>query len=107
MIDVPAVAKAPRVSGHAKVGRKLSGTHGSWTFSPTYRYKWLRCNARGAKCSSIRNATHSRYKLTRRDVRHRLRLRVIALNAAGSMVATSAASARVRRYAERIPPSRC
>jgi hypothetical protein len=95
VIDVPAVTRSPRVSGRAKVGKKLSGKPGSWTFSPTYRYQWLRCNPRGAKCSRIRNATHSTYRLTRRDFRHRLRLRVTALNAAGSKIATSAASARV------------
>ncbi|HET7132357.1 MAG TPA: hypothetical protein VFJ95_08910, partial [Gammaproteobacteria bacterium] len=97
VIDVPAVTRAPHVSGRARVGKKLSGSHGAWTFSPSYRYQWLRCNARGAKCSRIRKATHPTYKLTRRDLRHRLRLRVTALNAAGSMVATSAASARVSR----------
>ncbi len=97
VIDVPAVTRAPHVSGRARVGKKLSGSHGAWTFSPSYRYQWLRCNARGAKCSRIRKATHPTYKLTRRDLRHRLRLRVTALNAAGSMVATSAASARVGR----------
>lgn len=95
VIDVPAVTKAPHVSGSAKVGKTLSGSHGSWRFSPTYRYQWLRCNARGGKCSRIRNATHSRYKLTPGDFRHRLRLRVTAHNAAGSKIATSAASARV------------
>jgi len=97
VVDVPAVSKAPKVSGRAKVGKKLSGSHGSWKFSPTYRYQWLRCNARGAKCSKIRTATHSTYKIKSSDFGHRLRIRVTALNAAGSKIATSAASARVRR----------
>ena len=96
VIAVPTVTKAPHISGRAKVGRKLSGSHGLWTFSPTYRFQWLRCSAHGAKCSSIRKATHAKYKLTRRDFRHRLRLRVTATNAAGGVKATSAASARVR-----------
>jgi hypothetical protein len=95
VIDVPVRTKAPHVSGRAKVGKKLSGSHGSWTFSPSYHYQWLRCNARGGSCSSIRKATHATYKLTRGDFRHRLRLRVTAANAAGSRTATSAASARV------------
>jgi hypothetical protein len=96
VIDVPAASKTPSISGRAQVGRKLSGSHGSWTYSPTYVYQWLRCNAHGRKCSSIRRATHSRYKLTRQDAGHRLRLRVAATNAAGSTVAVSAPSARVR-----------
>jgi hypothetical protein len=95
VIDLPAATKTPHVSGRARVGKKLSGSHGSWTYSPTYAYQWLRCNAHGRKCSSIRHATHPRYKLTRRDARHRLRLRVTATNAAGSKAATSSATARV------------
>jgi hypothetical protein len=98
VIDVPAATKTPHVSGRARVGKKLSGSSGSWKNSPTgYRYQWLRCNARGGHCTSIRRATHATYKLTRRDAKHRLRLRITATNVAGSGVAISAASARVRR----------
>jgi hypothetical protein len=97
VVDVPAATKAPRISGRARVGKKLSGSHGSWTYSPTYRYQWLRCNAHGARCKNIRHATHARYKLTRRDAEYRLRLRVTATNAAGSVRVTTAASARVSR----------
>src|SRR5437763_196973 len=93
VIDVPAVTKAPHISGRAKVEKKLSGRHGSWTYSPTgYAYQWLRCNAHGGSCSTIHHATHSTYKLTRRDAGHRLRLRVTVTNAAGSKAAVSAAS---------------
>ena len=88
---------APRISGRARVGKKLSGSHGSWTYAPTYAYHWLRCNAHGGSCSTIHHATHASYKLTRRDARHRLRLRVTVTNAAGSKVAVSAASSRVKR----------
>ncbi len=95
VVDVPTATKAPHISGRARVGKKLSGSHGSWTYSPTYRYQWLRCNARGGSCSSIHAATRSTYKLAKRDAGHRLRLRVTAANAAGRRAATSAASARV------------
>jgi hypothetical protein len=98
VIDVPAVTKAPHISGRARVGKKLSGGHGSWTYAPTgYRYQWLRCNAHGGSCSTIRHATRPTYKLTRHDAGHRLRLRITATNAAGSTVAISAATARVGR----------
>jgi hypothetical protein len=97
VIDVPAATTAPHVSGHAHVGKKLTGSHGSWTYSPTsYRFQWLRCNAHGGSCASIHHATHSTYKLTSHDAKHRLRFRVTATNAVGSTVATSAATARVR-----------
>jgi hypothetical protein len=96
VVDVPGATKGPHISGHAKVGKKLSGSTGSWTYSPTgFRYQWLRCNAHGGSCSTIHHATHSKYKLTNHDAGHRLRLRVTATNAAGHAVAISAASSRV------------
>jgi hypothetical protein len=98
VVDVPTATKAPHISGKARVGKKLSGSHGSWTFAPTsYKLQWLRCNSHGAGCSSIGAATRTTYKLTSRDAGHKLRLRVTATNAAGSTVATSATSARVTR----------
>ena len=97
VVDLPTVQKAPHISGRARVGKKLSGSHGSWTFSPTgYRYQWLRCNGHGASCSGIHHATHPTYKLTSHDRGHRLRLRVTATNVAGSVAALSAVGARVR-----------
>jgi len=95
VIDLPALTRAPHISGHARVGKKLSGSHGAWTYGPRYRFQWLRCNGHGASCRKVPHATRASYKLTARDFRHRLRLRVTATNAAGSLVATSPASARV------------
>ena len=96
VIDVPSSTKPPHISGRARVGKKLTGSRGSWTYAPTgYRLQWLRCNGHGGHCTSIHHATHAAYKLTKRDAKHRLRLRVTAANAAGSKVAVSAASARV------------
>jgi hypothetical protein len=95
--DVPSATKAPHISGRARVGKKLSGNHGSWTYSPSYRYQWLRCNGHGGGCSSIHHATHSAYRPTKHEAGHRLRLRVTATNAAGSTAAVSAASSRVKR----------
>jgi len=95
VVDVPAVTKAPRIAGRVHVGRKLSGRHGSWTYPQTYRYQWLRCDARGRSCSRIPAATHPTYKLTRRDAGHRLRLRVTVANVAGTKTAVSSATARV------------
>src|SRR4029077_20603692 len=52
VIGVPTATKVPHISGRARVGRKLSAGHGSWTYSPTsYRYQWLRCNKRGGSCT--------------------------------------------------------
>jgi hypothetical protein len=97
VVDLPAATKAPRISGRARVGKRLSGSPGTWTFSPAFAYRWLRCNAHGASCKSIGHATHAKYKLTKLDAKHRLRLRVTATNAAGSVRAISAPSGRVSR----------
>jgi hypothetical protein len=98
VVAVPAATASPRISGHAQIGKKLSGHHGSWTSFPTdYRYQWLRCNTRGRFCRQIRHATHATFRVTKRDAGHRLRLLVSALNAAGSATATSRPTARVPR----------
>jgi hypothetical protein len=97
VVDVPAATKAPHISGRARVGKKLLGSHGTWTYFPAFAYQWLRCSAHGASCKSISHATHATYRLTKRDAKHRLRLRVTATNAAGRVKAISAASARVSR----------
>jgi hypothetical protein len=98
VVGVPAQTKPPRISGRARVGKKLSGSHGSWAYSPTtYRYQWQRCNARGGGCSNIHSASHPTYKLVKRDGGHRLRLHITATNAAGSTTALSNASARVAK----------
>ncbi|MEU6197795.1 pre-peptidase C-terminal domain-containing protein [Streptomyces sp. NPDC047061] len=39
--DAPKATKAPTVSGTAKVGRKLTAAHGTWSPAPTsYTYQW-------------------------------------------------------------------
>ena len=96
VVAVPHIRTAPHISVPARVGGRLSASHGSWTGPPkSYHYQWLRCNARGASCVRILHATHSVYRVTQHDAGHRLRIRVTALNAAGSRLATSQASARV------------
>ncbi|HZT85629.1 MAG TPA: hypothetical protein VE984_09450 [Gaiellaceae bacterium] len=96
VIDAPAARKLPHISGRMRVGKKVSATHGSWSYSPTrFRYQWLRCDTHGGHCTTIRHATHATYRLTTRDERHRLRVRVTATNAVGSRKASSQATARV------------
>ena len=98
VVDVPGLGTAPHISGRAKVGKKLTASHGSWSGAPTsYRFQWLRCNAHGSSCANIGKATQATYKLTKRDAKHRLRVKVTAVNAAGSTAATSGATASVKR----------
>jgi hypothetical protein len=96
VIGVPASKKAPHISGLAHVGRRLSASKGSWSGPPKiYRFQWLRCNGSGRACVHIGSATHSSYRVTKRDARHRLRVRLTASDAAGAKAATSRATARV------------
>ena len=96
VVGRPASREAPRISGSARVGQRLSAGKGAWSGPPqTYRFQWLRCNAHGGSCIAIGRATHSAYRLTKHDARHRLRVQVTALNAAGSRTATSRATAPV------------
>jgi hypothetical protein len=96
VVASPASKNAPRISGRAQVGRRLSATKGSWSGPPrTYGFQWLRCSTGGGSCSTIGGATHASYRLTKHDVGHRLRVRVTAANAVGRATATSRATSRV------------
>ncbi len=96
VVATPKAESRPRISGKPQLGRRISARSGRWLWSPTsFEYQWLRCSQKGTRCHPIKRATHARYHLTRRDAGHRLRVRVIALNPAGSHKATSRATKRV------------
>jgi hypothetical protein len=96
VVGVPKATKAPGISGRAHVGKRLAVVRGSWSGPPkSYRYQWLRCNSHGGSCRKISHATHSTYRLTKLDSGHRLRVRVSAVNAAGTGTASSKATAKV------------
>src|SRR5918912_1208483 len=99
----PAVAPKPtgqpRVTGTAIQGETLTTTNGTWTGTApiTFRYRWLRCDAsgggvNGVNCTTIAGETRKTYILTRADVGHRIRSRVIATNADGTASANSKAT---------------
>jgi hypothetical protein len=92
----PVATTPPQISGKAKVGKSLTATRGTWTGPPqTYRFQWLRCSGGGSSCKAIGKATKSKYKLTKKDAKHRLRVRVTASNTAGTKAALSRATAKV------------
>jgi hypothetical protein len=97
VVAVPRSTGRPRISGKARVGHRLSAKHGGWTWSPTaYEFHWLRCSHKGSRCVAIKRATHAHYRLSKKDAGHRLRVRVTAVNVAGSGTATSRPSKAVR-----------
>lgn len=90
---VPAVnTKVPAVRGKAKVGRKLVASAGSWNApGHTFRYQWLRNG------KPIAKATKSSYKLTKKDKKKRISVRVTAVRSGyPSVSATSRATGRVK-----------
>jgi hypothetical protein len=89
----------PVVSGQTVQGETLSTTNGRWTGSAplTFRYRWLRCDTsgggtNGVNCTTIPGETRRTLVLTRADVGHRIRSRVIASNADGTASANSNAT---------------
>jgi hypothetical protein len=96
VIGAPVAAKPPTISGKVKVGKSLTASKGTWTGPPkTYRLQWLRCSGGGGSCKAISQATKPKYKLTKKDAKHRLRVRVTASNVVGTKVALSRATAKV------------
>jgi hypothetical protein len=80
----------PTITGEAEVGEQLTATEGTWTNSPTsYQYRWMRCDVNGLECEDIQLAQAKNYQVRAADVGFRLRVRVLAINAAGTGAAVS------------------
>jgi len=93
----PANTSPPTISGSAVLGSTLTATSGSWsgTTPMSFGYRWQRCSSSGDRCETIKDGKSQTYKLSNRDVGHRLRVTVTASNADGSAAAVSAPSAVV------------
>jgi hypothetical protein len=93
----PTPKQPPAITGTAQQGSTLSTTPGIWDGDTpiTFRYQWLRCDSKGGSCSDISGAAAQAYALASADVGRRVRVHVIATNAAGSAAADSQASALV------------
>lgn len=72
--------EAPEISGTAQVGRVLTAFPGVWTGGDpiSYRYRWLRCDANGARCRGIAGATGPAHSLADTDAGRAIRVRVRA-----------------------------
>lgn len=78
----------PSVSGKFKVGKKLKAKVGSWSPSATkVTYQWLRNG------KSIKKATKSTYKLTKKDKRKKLSVR-ITVRRSGYLTVSAASKAK-------------
>jgi hypothetical protein len=87
----PALAAEPRVEGAARVGRRLRGAPGQWAGSGSVvlAYRWLRCDATGGGCRSIRGATATTYAQSIRDLGRTLAFVVRATDATGTTTASA------------------
>jgi hypothetical protein len=97
--EAPKDVELPTVSGTATAGQSLSATSGKWSGTEpiVYEYEWLRCSSAGTECVSAAAASllGASYTLVPADVGHRMRVKVIAKNIAGTSSAQSAATAEV------------
>jgi hypothetical protein len=100
MAAAPVNTAVPTITGTPAVGETLSGQNGTWENNPTtFEYRWQRCAADGDGCVGIPGATAKTYKPVGADVGHRLRLRVLAVNADGGTAARSAPTAVIESNA--------
>jgi hypothetical protein len=86
----PETASPPTIDGVPIVGRTLTAGNGLWRNSPdTFRYQWMRCDAKGNNCNRILGATAKTYDLVNGDVGHTILVLVTAKNGDGSETANS------------------
>jgi hypothetical protein len=87
----PAIAASPGIAGAARVGAVLTASTGIWggTAPIEHAYVWQRCSAAGGGCVNAPGATAPSYTVLNGDLGRRLRVVVIATNAAGSAQAAS------------------
>jgi RHS repeat-associated protein len=95
--DLPENTALPTISGDPLDGATLTSAVGTWTGTTPIDHvrQWQRCDASGADCADIDDATSATYDLTSADVGHTLRVVVTATNPAGSASATSTVTAVV------------
>lgn len=80
----------PTFTGTARVGRRLTGTKGTWRqVSHTFSYRWLRDSR------PITGATRSTYVTTRADRGHLISLRVTATRSGFTSVSATSAARRI------------
>lgn len=80
----PSNLTPPTITGTSDQGAALTIQAGTWTDSPTsLQHQWERCDASGANCADVANATAGQYRLTAADVGHTIRVLELASNANG------------------------
>ncbi len=92
VVSAPTNTAAPTISGTPQQGDTLTTSEGSWANSPTgFAYQWQDCDASGANCVDIADATSQSYEAASSDVGSTLEVVVSATNAGGSTSISTAA----------------
>ena len=96
--NAPVNTTRPSISGSAVEGNTLNASNGSWNGStPTnFTYQWQRCDASGAGCRNITDATSQTYSTGSLDVGNTLRVIVTATNSSGTSASISHQSSAIR-----------
>jgi hypothetical protein len=87
----------PSIGGSAVQGQTLNASQGTWVGNPqpTLTNEWDRCDTSGTNCVVISGQTGLTYTLVQPDVGWTIRFKVTAMNASGTVGASSAATAVV------------
>jgi GH25 family lysozyme M1 (1,4-beta-N-acetylmuramidase) len=93
----PVLSTPPTVVGAPVAGQLLAAVPGAWEGGKpiVFTYQWRSCDAAGANCTSITNATGESYRPASTDVGHSLKVVVTATTDAGSATAVTEPTAAV------------
>ena len=93
----PLLSTPPSLVGQAEAGELLAAVPGTWEGGKpiTFAYQWRRCDAAGANCTTIPDATGESYRPVTDDVGHSLKVVTTATSATGTAAASSAPTAAV------------
>ena len=96
----PVHTRPPRITGAPEVGRVLYASRGRWIGASEFTYRWMLCNAHGARCKVVGKARRLQGKPAVRvaasDVGRTIRATFVAGNKWGEASATSRATAVIR-----------
>jgi GH25 family lysozyme M1 (1,4-beta-N-acetylmuramidase) len=94
---LPLLSTPPTIVGAPVAGQLLAAVPGTWEGGKplTFTYQWRSCDAAGANCTAIPNATGETYRPASTDVGHALKVVVTATSQAGSATAATVPTSAV------------